>query len=177
MQRDSQVDGKRTVGKCANARHDANCRDREVSRRQANVGVKTFNGTPYGCLVGKRFAHAHEHNVGKSLFTFCAFSRGTHNLFHNLAGCEMSAKTCLACCAESTRHCTTCLSADTHCGAVAIVHQHGFDGVSAIDKRPQELDGVALVADACCNGVERRWQHFAHLGTKRGRKRENFLGF
>ena len=59
----------------------------------------------------------------------------------------MSVESGLPGCAEATSHGASGLSADAHRCASVVVHQHGLNGVLSIEKMPQKLYGVSVVAD------------------------------
>ena len=146
MQRHRQVDRQWASRQRANARHDANGRDRNVTRRNAHVAVDAFNCTPHGRFVGERFAHAHEHDVGHALFALLGVARSAHNLFDNFAHGELAVEASLTSCTKPTGHRTASLGAHTHGGTIGIVHEHCFNRVIAVGELPQKLDRVTFIA-------------------------------
>ena len=95
-----------------------------------------LNCVPYGCLVGKRLAHAHEHDVVDTSGMESGFPSSANNLLDNFTRCEMSIESGLTGGTESACHCAACLRAHAHGGAVFVVHQHRFNGVIAFKKIP-----------------------------------------
>ena len=170
MQRHRQVDRQWASGQRANARHNANSRNRNVARRNAHVAVDAFDSTPHGRFVGEWFAHAHEHDVGHSLFALFGVARGAHHLFDNFAHGELTIKASLTSGTKTAGHCTARLGAHTHGGAIGIVHEHSFNRVIAVGELPQKFDCVAFVAHTFAHEQQTGGQFFAQPFAQRCRQ-------
>ncbi len=174
MERHREVHREGKVLQGADSRHDPDGGDRDVASGQPDVTVDPLGGGPDAIEVGHRFAHPHEHDVAHPSPTRLCRAGGTDDLFDDLAGGEMPREAGLAGGAEPARHRAAGLAAHADGGAVGIQHQHGFDAASTVEF-PQELDGVALVADRLGHEVERerellveaRPQRFGEIGDVR----------
>ena len=145
-----QADGQRhreaPLGEPADAGHDADGRDRQVARRQAEVAVQPLDGAPHRGLVGQRLAHAHEHDVADAAAAVAGPPGGADDLLDDLAGRQVAGEAGLAGGAEAAPHGAAGLARHAHGGPVGVQHQHRLDA-GAAGELPQELDRVAAVAD------------------------------
>ena len=115
-----------------------------MASRNTNIAMNFLYGCTYGAFIGKRFSHAHEHHVAESAFKVCCALSCAHCLFNNFTGSEMTGEASLTCGAKPTAHCTTCLGANAHGGAIGVEHEHGFNGVAAIAQLKKKLHRVAI---------------------------------
>ena len=125
--------------------------------------VHAFDRLPHRTFVGQRLTHSHEHDVAEAtLHRPCLAGRGG-DLLDDLADGQVAREAGLARRAEAASHRTADLAADAHRDAIGVQHQHGFDAFAVV-KLPQVLDGVAAIADAAHDDLQRRHEP---LGQRR----------
>ena len=133
---------------------------------QTEVGVHALDGLPCGVVVRERLAHAHEDHVRQTPPGVAGSPGRVHHLFDDLAGGELSIETGLTGGAERAPHRTTGLAGDADRGALVVVHEHGLDAGSVVE-RPQPLHGGALVAGRLADDVQGQGQAGLEVGPQR----------
>ena len=117
---------------------------------QADVAVDALDALPDRIEVRHRLAHPHEHDVAHAALDLPARCAAADDLLDDLARGEVAGEAGLTGGAEPARHRTTGLTADADGRAVGVEHQDRFDAAPTL-QLPEELDGVAGVADRLCH--------------------------
>ena len=147
VQRHGEVDRQRALGERPDAGDQADRGDRDVPGRQSEVAVEALDALPDGVEVGHRLAHPHEHDVADPAPGVLGPTRRHRTTCSTISPTvRWRVKPAWPGGAEPARHRAPGLAADAHRRPVAVEHQHRLDPAAAVEL-PQELDGVAAVAD------------------------------
>src|SRR3990167_5644876 len=105
------------------------CRNRDPPSAQAKAPVRpqNFNGAQGGFVIIERLAHAHENNVGH---LFILMTRNLGNLFHDLAGRQITAEWTLSAGTKRTPNAASELSRYANGSSAALDDQDAFQNMA-----------------------------------------------
>ena len=124
MQADGQV-AAGLVQETAQVRQHADRRKRNALRAPSKAPVRRqdINGATDIFIIVQRFAHAHEHDIGKVVGL-----RDAEQLVQDVAGGQMAVETLASCHAELAAHLAAGLGRDAERATVLVRNHHRLDG-------------------------------------------------